>query len=867
MMQPTYDPAATEARWYVAWEEAGLFRPEIHPEGAPFSIVIPPPNVTGSLHMGHALDLTIQDVIIRRRRMQGYAALWLPGVDHAGIATQNVVERELAEEGLTRYDLGRERFMERVWAWKRKYGGRITEQIRRMGYSCDWSRERFTMDEGLSRAVREVFVRLYDEGLIYRGDRIINWCPRCRTALSDIEVIHDEVTGELVYIPYPFADRAGGITVATTRAETMLGDTAVAVHPDDPRYGDAVGRMLRLPLLGREIPVVADEAVDPGFGTGAVKVTPAHDINDFEIAERHGLPAVIIFDQAAAITEAGGRFAGMDRYVAREAVKAALAEDGALEKVEEHRYVLGRCERCETVVEPMLSRQWFVAVRPLSEPAITAVRDKQARLVPSRWEKSYFHWMENLRDWCISRQIWWGHRIPAWYCECGEVIVARDEPESCPACGSTELRQDEDVLDTWFSAALWPFSTLGWPEETQDLKTFYPTSVLVTGFDILYFWVARMLQMGLHFLDDVPFREVMLHGLVRDAEGRKMSKSLGNTVDPLEIVAEHGADPLRLALIQAATPGQDVPFQREWVVAARRFGNKVWNAVRFTLRHVEPGSIPAEGGYPEDPGPEGAWILARLRDTQDRFDALCDRYRFADAYSLLYQFAWSEVFDWYLEMAKIPLQDPERAGPARRTLGVVMRDLLKLLHPAVPFLTEELWSELSGRSLLAGARWPEPPAYRAPEEMETFQELVTGIRRFRAEHGLAPAEPLTVQIVDPEETAAPWWPEQLRGLADADFEFRKDPPAGSGFTRVVAGSVQGFIGLAGLVDLEAERERLARLIAECETELSRSQAKLANPDFVSRAPAEVVEKERGKVEELEERRAKLTAQLDELGGL
>ncbi|HEY5578569.1 MAG TPA: valine--tRNA ligase, partial [Acidimicrobiia bacterium] len=715
------------------------------PVGRPYCIVIPPPNVTGSLHMGHALNHVLQDVIIRRKRLQGWAALWLPGSDHAGIATQNVVERDLAAEGLTRHDVGREAFVEQVWEWKRKYGNRISEQMRLLGDSVDWSRERFTMDDGLSRAVREGFVRLYEEGLIYRGDRIINWCSFCGTALADIEVEHEMERGELVHIRYPFVEGDGGITVATTRAETMLGDTAVAVHPRDERFRDAVGRTVRLPLLGREIPVVADEAVDPEFGTGAVKVTPAHDPNDFEIAERHQLPYIKVLDEAARVTGEGGPFAGLGRFEAREAVKKALAAEGALVHVEDYEHSVGHCYRSKTVVEPLLSRQWFVKVGPLAVPAIQAVRDGPTRFVPGRWEKNYFHWMENLRDWCISRQIWWGHRIPAWYCPDGHVVVAREAPHSCPEDGR-ELVQDEDVLDTWFSSALWPFSTLGWPERTEDLERYYPNATLVTGFDIITFWVARMMQMGIHFLGEAPFADVVIHGLVRDSEGRKMSKSEDNTVDPLDVIADYGADPLRLALIQAAAPGHDVSFDLEWVAAARRFANKLWNAVRFARSHLQVGSVPAEGAYPEAPGPVDAWILTRLHEIVVRFDGLADDYRFSDAYGLLYNFAWAEVFDWYLELTKAQLHDQAQAEGTKATLGVVIRDLLRLFHPAIPFLTEELWAELVGEGLLAGAAWPVPPAYSSPPSMEPFQELVTGVRRLRSEHRLAPRHPLNVVI-------------------------------------------------------------------------------------------------------------------------
>ncbi|MDF1595165.1 MAG: valine--tRNA ligase [Acidimicrobiia bacterium] len=864
-MEATYDPKTVEADWYDRWEQAGVFRPEHNPDGVPFCIVIPPPNVTGSLHMGHALNHTIHDAIIRRRRMQGFAALWLPGTDHAGIATQNVVEREMATEGLTRHDVGRDAFIEQVWEWKRQYGNRISLQMRALGDSVDWTRERFTMDEGLSRAVREVFVRLFEEDLIYRGDRIINWCPRCGTALAEIEVEYDDEMGELAHITYPFVDGEGGITVATTRAETMLGDTAVAVHPDDERYRHLIGKKLLLPLLGREIPVIADEFVDREFGTGAVKVTPAHDPNDFDMGQRHGLESIKILDERAVITEAGGEFFGMDRFEAREAVKHELHKRGYLEKVETHEHSVGHCYRCSTVVEPYLSLQWFVKVRPLTEPAIDVVRTGDTRFVPKRWEKNYFHWMENLRDWCISRQIWWGHRIPAWYCDaCHETIVARQDPTECTNCGRTDLRQDNDVLDTWFSSALWPFSTLGWPDETADLDRFYPNAVLITGFDIIYFWVARMMQMGIHFMKDVPFADTVIHGLVRDASGRKMSKSIGNAIDPLDVIEEHGADPLRLALIQSAAPGHDVPFDMEWVVGARKFGNKLWNAQRFAGLHIERGSVPADGGYPDDPGPADRWILARLGEVQRRFDELADEYRFSDAFGLLYNFAWSEVFDWYIEMSKAPLRDEERAATTRQTLGTVLRDVLKLFHPAIPFLTEELWSELVADGLLAGSKWPEPPEIEAPANLETFQELITGIRRFRAEHGLAPRAGLALKLLDPEGVVEDWWIEQIEALAGATHEPITQKPT-AGHTRVVAGSVQAFIPLEGNVDLDAERNRLAKAIEATSADLAKAETKLSNPAFRDRAPTEVVTKEEEKASEFRGRLDKLRTQLAELG--
>lgn len=842
-MKNVYEPAEIESRWYSRWEQAGVFRPEYRPDGEPFCVVIPPPNVTGSLHMGHALNHAIHDVIARRRRMQGYAVLWLPGSDHAGIATQNVVEKSLAERGLNRFDLGREAFVDQVWEWKDVYGWRITQQIRRMGNSCDWTRERFTLDEGLSRAVGEVFVRLYEQGLIYRGERIINWCPRCETALAEIEVEYRDTEGELVEVFYPFTDGEGGVTVATTRAETMLGDTGVAVHPDDSRYREVVGKTVRLPLTGRLVPVVADRGVDPEFGTGAVKVTPAHDPLDFEISERQSLEKLLVLDDRGVITAAGGRFSGMDRFEAREAVIEALENEGRLISRDPYWHSVGQCYRCDTVVEPLLSTQWFVRVDDLAWPAIGAVVDGQNRFVPAHWQKSYFHWMENLRDWCISRQIWWGHRIPAWYCGADHITVARSAPEACEVCGAGELRQDDDVLDTWFSSALWPFSTLGWPDETEDLARFYPNQVLITGFDIIYFWVARMMKMGLRFLGDVPFRETVIHGLVRDSAGRKMSKSLGNTIDPLEVADRYGADPLRLALIQAANPGQDVPLDMEWVEGARRFGNKLWNAVRYTLRHLPRESVPPQGGYPVHPGPVDRWVLAGLGEMTARFDRFCDEYRFSDAYGLLYNFAWAEVFDWYLEMSKVALAGAEDAAATRQTLGVVVRDILKLFHPAIPFLTEELWSHLVGEGLLAGSDWPQVPVYDPTPEMEDLKALVSGVRQFRAAQGLSHRRSFPLGVTG----QPPRWVETLvEELAGVEVNNLAEAP-GDGHIHLPTGRWEGYIPLRGLVDPEAERKRIDRSIARLETQVSRSSQKLANPNFTERAPAEVVEKERQKL--------------------
>ncbi len=867
-MNPTYQPEEVEARWYPVWEESGSFRPEVNPDGEPYSIVIPPPNVTGVLHTGHALDHAMQDILIRRKRMQGYAALWLPGTDHAGIATQNVVERELREEGMTRHDLGREQFVEQVWAWKARSGNTISTQMRKLGDSTDWSRERFTFDEGLSAAVRRVFVTLYDEGLMYRANRIINWCPRCHTALSEIEVEHEDDPGELTYIKYPFKDRSGYITVATTRPETMLGDTAVAVHPDDERYKDAVGETLLLPILNREIPVVADDAVEHEFGTGAVKVTPAHDPLDFDIGQRHDLEQIIVVDTEARITEAGGPYVGMDRFEAREAVRSRLRELKLIESVEEHPHSVGHCSRCHTVIEPLLSLQWFVKVQPLVGPAIEAVRNGETTFHPRRWENSYFHWMENLRDWTVSRQLWWGHRIPAWYCDaCDETIVSIEDPTEC-VCGSSDLQQDEDVLDTWFSSALWPFSTLGWPDETDDLGTFYPTSVLVTGYDIIFFWVARMMKMGIHFTGEAPFPDILIHGMVRDSEGIKMSKSTGNALDPIELVDEYGADSLRLALIQAAAPGHDIPLSVDSIDAARRFGNKLWNAVRFVVEFMDVCNVPVDGGYPDDPGPEDAWILSRLVSVASEVDRLLDEYRLSDAFAVLYNFAWSEVFDWYLEMAKsINDSDSARQEVMRQTLGAVTRDVLKLFHPVMPFITEELWSHLGERSkLLIVAPWPEVPSFESPEDMGSLQGVVTGIRQFRSQHQIGRNVDMPVTVVTTTDDDLPvWWYSQVASLTGAAPKAGARPDPIAGHTRVSAKGVEVFIALRGLVDADAERPRIEKAIGDLESRITKSMGKLENPNFRDRAPAEVVAQEENRLVEIEAELVKARRQLSELG--
>jgi valyl-tRNA synthetase len=886
----TYDPTTVEGPTYRRWLEAGVFEADPASDRPRFSMALPPPNVTGSLHIGHALDHTYQDYLARLHRMRGYEVLWLPGMDHAGIATQNVVERELAKEGKTRFDLGREAFVERVWAWKAESGGRILGQMQRLGDSVDWSRERFTMDEGLSRAVREVFVSLYEQGLLYRGRRIINWCPRCLTALSDIEVEHDEVPGELAHLRYPLADGSGSIGVATSRAETMLGDTAVAVHPDDPRYQDLVGRTVRLPLVDRLIPIVADEAVDRAFGTGAVKVTPAHDPNDYEIAERHGLPAVNILTEEAIVNAEGGRFEGLDRYAARREVKAALAELGLLERVEEAPHSVGHCYRCRTEVEPRLSLQWFVATRPLADQAMEAVRSGQTRFEPVRYEKTFFGWMEQIRDWCVSRQLWWGHRIPAWYCPDGHVTVARQDPDACATCGAGELAQDEDVLDTWFSSGLWPFSTLGWPDQTEDLAEFYPTSVLVTGYDIIFFWVARMLMFGCHFQPPTPFEVVAIHGMVRDAQGKKMSKSFGNVIDPIELMDRYGTDALRFALIRGANPGSDVPMAEEWVEGARNFANKLWNLGRFVMGAIE-GAASAPPNPPE-PSPSLAladrWLLSRLERTRAAVTAAYDGFDPAEAARLLHGFAWSELADWAVELAKPRLaaggEDAERAAA---TLAYALEVTLRLLHPVMPFVTEELGRALTGVETLTLGPWPAERAGDLDPEAEAgmadLQEAIVALRRFRAEHRVPTASrPRLVVVAADEDQAALFRAEadSLRRLARLEEvevmeghgsggsgRGRSAPPASQVPTaKLLAGRAELYLPLEGLLDLDEERARLDRELAALGAERARAEAKLANPNFLEKAPAPVVAKARERLAEVDQALAKVRAQQVELSG-
>jgi valyl-tRNA synthetase len=838
-----YAPAEVEGPRYERWEKAGYFAADAHADAPAFSIVIPPPNVTGSLHIGHALDHTLMDSLVRRRRMQGYNALWLPGMDHAGIATQNVVERELAKEGLSRHDLGREAFVERVWQWKAEFGGRILGQMRRLGDSVDWSRERFTMDEGLSRAVQTIFKRLFDDGLIYRAERIINWCPRCLTALSDIEVEHSDDEGELVSIRYGGASQDGddeSIVVATTRAETMLGDTAVAVHPDDERYAHLVGRTVELPLTGRRIPVVADEHVDPAFGTGAVKVTPAHDPNDFEIGRRHDLPSLTILDERGAIT-AHGPFQGLDRFEARPAVVAALREDGRIvAEIRPYLHSVGHCSRCGTTVEPRQSLQWFVRVAPLAQAAGDAVRDGRVRLHPPEMNARYFGWVDEMHDWCISRQLWWGHRIPVYYGPNGQVVCVGPDQQAPDG-----WRQDSDVLDTWFSSALWPFSTLGWPDDTPDLRTFYPTSVLVTGYDILFFWVVRMMMFGLYAMKDtepndaIPFHVVTLHGLVRDQFGKKMSKSRGNTVDPLDWVDRFGADATRFTLARGANPGGDIAISEEWAAGSRNFCNKLWNAVRFAL--LNGARVPASMPSPDSLEVADRWILSRLATVIADTDTLFEASEFGKVCDLLYHFAWDEVCDWYLELAKVPLAaSEESADRTRQVLGFVLDQLLRLLHPIMPFVTEELWTALTGEESVMVAAWPTfsyaDPAAEA--EIASVMRLVTEIRRFRSDQGLRPGQRVAARLAGIEGVPLARHEEGIRSL------LRLTPPA-DGFTASAALEVEGItveLDMAGVIDVAAERRRMEKDLAAARSEAEQAARKLDNADFTAKAPAAVVAK-------------------------
>jgi len=858
-----YDPHLVEKKWYEYWLQQEVFKAKPDASKVPFSIVIPPPNVTGSLHMGHALDNTIQDILIRYKRMKGFETLWLPGTDHAGIATQHVVEESLAEEGMSRYDLGRERFVELVWKWKEKYGNKILLQLQRLGASCDWSRLRFTMDEGCSRAVREVFVRLYDKGLIYRGDYIINWCPECGTALSDIEVEHEDDSGQLWYVRYPLESGNGEIVVATTRPETILGDTAVAVHPDDARYTHLVGSYALLPVLGRRIPIIADHYVDPEFGSGAVKVTPAHDPNDFDIGKRHQLPSITVIGPDGKMTEEAGPYSGLDRFECRHKLVEDLNRQGYLVKTEDHSKSVGHCYRCSSVIEPLLSKQWFVRMKPLAKPAMEAVLDGRIRFVPERFSKTYLTWLENIRDWCISRQIWWGHRIPAWYCqECGEVTVAKEEPVVCTRCGGARLQQDEDVLDTWFSSALWPFSTMGWPDSTNDLEYFFPTSVLVTGYDIIFFWVARMIFTSIEFMNDIPFKDVLIHGLVRDSEGRKMSKSLGNGIDPLDVIERYGADTLRFTLITGNTPGNDMRFYWERVEASRNFANKLWNAARFVQMNL--------GDFqPTDPpivlSLADRWILSRLHRRIQEITAFIEEYELGEAARALYDFIWDEFCDWYIELSKVTLygnSSEDMIYATKYVLWYVLERVLRLLHPFMPFISEEIWQAIPHEgNTIVRAPWPEMEQRYldagAEDKMRVVMDVVRAIRNMRAEVGVPPTKATRVvvrPVSDERAMAVTESAKYITALGRAEpLEIGTEMARPKTALAAVVPSAEVYLPLEGLLDLEKELARLHKSLSEAEADLERSRVKLANPDFVRRAPEEVVEKERKRLSENQER--------------
>ena len=880
-LEKSYTPKGVEEKWYEYWLAGKFFEADPASDAEPFSIVIPPPNVTGSLHMGHALNATLQDILARWKRMCGYSVLWVPGTDHAGIATQNVVERQLASEGLDRHQLGREEFIRRVWKWKAEYGGRIIHQLKRMGASCDWSRERFTLDEGLSRAVIEVFVSLYEQGLIYRDNRLINWCPRCRTALSDIEVEHEDFEGKLTYIKYPLTDGSGQITVATTRPETMLGDTAVAVNPEDERYREFIGKKISLPLTGRQIPVIQDPAVDPAFGTGAVKVTPAHDFNDEAIAKRQNPPLdfiTVIGPEGRMTDNAGTPYAGMDRYECRKAVIRDLEKAGLLDKQEKYSHSISQCYRCKTVIEPLSTLQWYVKIKPLASEAVDAVRRGDIRIIPKPWENTYFAWMENINDWCISRQIWWGHRIPAWYCgSCDEVIVSREEPSRCRKCGSAVLRQDEDVLDTWFSSALWPFSTLGWPDMTPELKKYYPTSVLVTGFDIIFFWVARMIMTGLKFREEVPFRDVYIHALVRDSSGQKMSKSKGNVIDPLLMIDQFGTDAFRFTLAAFAAQGRDIKFSEERVEGYRHFVNKLWNASRFILLNA------GEAGLPDGADFRGLdisskWILSRLSAAADEVNTALDDYRFNDAAGSMYHFIWHELCDWYIEMVKPVLygetEDREKEA-ARGCLLFVLEKTLRLLHPFMPYVTEEIWQHIPGKSQKSGgsimvAGYPRalPRDEGAEKEMSVIMEAVMGIRTIRGELNLSPSRELKVFLKTHAGESTDVLQRNLtylQKLAKADIaEIGESVAKPRGSAAQVKSFLDVYVPLEGLLNVELEVDRLKKEEAKVDQTLALLNRKLLNEDFVRKAPEEVVLKEKEKHEECLRKKERIRDHINKL---
>ena len=855
----TYDPQSVEDRLYKFWVDGGFFHAEIDPEKEPYTIVIPPPNITGQLHMGHALDNTLQDILIRFRRMQGRATLWLPGTDHASIATEAKIVASMAEEGLKKEDLGREKFLERAWDWKRTYGGRIVEQLKKLGSSCDWDRERFTLDEGCNKAVNEVFVRLYEKGLIYRGEKIINWCPTCLTSISEAEVEYEDQQGHFWHVRYPFADGSGYMNIATTRPETLLGDTALAVNPNDERYKDVVGKTVILPLVKREIPVIADDYVEMDFGTGVVKITPAHDPNDFEVGLRHNLPVINVMTDDAKITDEYPKYAGMDRYEARKAIVADLEAEGALIKVEDYSHNVGACYRCHTTVEPRVSKQWFVKMEPLAKPAIKAVRDGEVKFIPERFDKIYYNWMENIKDWCISRQLWWGHRIPAWYCaDCGETIVAKEEPTVCSKCGCTHLDRDEDTLDTWFSSALWPFSTLGWPENTEDLKYFYPTNTLVTGYDIIFFWVARMIFSALEYTGEVPFDTVLIHGIVRDAQGRKMSKSLGNGVDPLLEIEKYGADALRFSLATGNSPGNDMRYIPEKVESSRNFANKLWNASRFILMNLpEDQKAPY---LPDDLSLEDKWVLSKYNNLVKDVTENLDKFEIGVAVQKLYDFIWDIFCDWYIELSKVRLnsEDEKAADTARAVLVYVMTGMLQLLHPFMPFITEEIWQSLphEGDSIMI-SKWPEysKDLEFTAEEAE-FERIVKGIRAIRVrrnEMNVPPSRKAKVIIEsgygDTFESGAVFF-KRLAYASEVEINVANVDPSA---VTIITDDAKIYMPLGDLIDFEAERARLNKERDAVLKDIQFVENKLNNPGFVSKAPEKVVAEQRKNLEVYKEK--------------
>ena len=871
-LSKTYDPASFEDRLYEHWLSSGYFKPSPDKSRPAFSVVIPPPNVTGQLHMGHALDETLQDILVRTKRMQGYSTLWVPGTDHAGIATQIKVEENLrVNEGLTRYDLGREKFLEKVWDWKNKFGSRIINQLKKLGSSCDFSRERFTMDEGCSRAVREVFVNLYEKGLIYRGFRIINWCPNCRTALSDAEVEYGEQAGHFWHIRYPIKGSDEYLTIATTRPETLLGDTAVAVNPEDERYTDLVGKMLVLPLVGREIPIIADSYVEKDFGTGCVKITPAHDPNDFEVGCRHDLPIIRVMNDDGTINAEGGKYKDMDRYAAREAIVRDLEEGGFLVKVEDYSHNVGTCYRCKTTVEPLTSDQWFVKMKPLAKPALDVVLSGEIKFEPERFTKTYVGWMENVHDWCISRQLWWGHRIPAFYCDhCGHMTVSKEDITVCPKCGSP-VRQEEDVLDTWFSSALWPFSTMGWPDATEDLARYYPTSVLVTGYDIIFFWVARMIFSGMEHMGKKPFDTVFIHGLVRDAKGRKMSKSLGNGIDPLEIIEKYGADALRFALASGNAPGNDMRFSDEKIEAARNFANKLWNASRFVLMNMDDDSTCALPPV-EELAAEDKWILSRFNRLVKEVTENIDRYELGVALALIYDFAWDVFCDWYIELSKSRLYEKDSAGAkaAVSVLGYVLTGILKLLHPYMPFITEEIYGALphDEESIMISAYPVFDAALSFPEEeasMEKVLDAIRAIRARRAEMNVLPARKTKLYMVSKDTEIFRASEGFFRKLAGASEVLFPESYAEEGAVSIVTDAVTVYIPLADMIDFEKEKARLSKELEKTEGEIRRLAGKLSNEGFLAKAPEAVVAAEKEKLAKYEATKESLLAELAKLG--